>query len=100
MTKLEQAFTDALLSQLSQAEALTGVAEPRLAEQAQKLGGPAAVRNLLSRGQQTRQFAPLKAQGRLDLSPEALVVQGKYAELFTDDEANACLALLLEAGMY
>ncbi len=100
MTKLETAFTADLLRSLSEAEQLTGVGEPRLRQQAEKLGGPKAVKELLKRGQSTRQFAPLKEKKRLDLSPEALVTKGKYAELFTDEEVDLCLSALLEAGMY
>jgi hypothetical protein len=55
---------------------------------------------MLHRRQVTRQFEPLKQKKRLDLSPEALVVKGKYGALFTDEEVNLCLEALLEAGMY
>lgn len=100
MTKLETDFTLALIQSIQEAEALTGVAESRLLRSAQEQGGAAAVKQMLSRGQMTRQFAPLKKLGRLDRSPEALVIQGKYASLFTDEEVNQCLAALLEAGMF
>lgn len=100
MTKLETEFTAALIAAINQAEALTGVGEPRLVAQAQKDGGPKAVRQMLSRGQMPRQFAHLKEQGHLELSPEALVIQGKYASLFSDDEVNLCLETLLSAGMF
>lgn len=100
MTKLETEFTTDLLQSLAEAEALTGVGEPRLRQQAEKLGGPKAVQELLKRGQTTRQFQPLKEKKRLDLSPEALVTKGKYAALFTDEEADICLSALLEAGLY
>ena len=99
MTKLETAFTAELLKNLAAAAELTGVEEARLRQQAEKLGGPKAVKELIARGQMTRQFQPLKEKKRLDLSPEALVTKGKYAELFTDEEVNLCLQALLEAGM-
>lgn len=100
MTKLETAFTAELLKNLAAAAELTSVEEARLRQQAEKLGGPKAVKELITRGQMTRQFQPLKEKKRLDLSPEALVTKGKYAELFTDEEVNLCLQALLEAGMY
>ena len=100
MTKLETDFTLALIQSIQEAEALTGVSEPRLLRSAQEQGGPAAVKILLSRGQMTRQFEPLKKLHRLDQSPEALVIQGKYASLFTDEEVNQCLAALLDGGMF
>lgn len=100
MTKLETEFTTALRAAITEAEALTGISEPRLLEQAERDGGAKAVRQLLARGQMTRQFAPLKQLGRLELTPEALVIKGKYAVLFTDDEVNLCLQTLLDAGMF
>lgn len=100
MTKLETEFTAELLRVLAEAEKVTGIGEPRLRQQAEKLGGAKAVQQLLSRGQQTRQFEKLKEQKRLELTPEALASKGKYAQLFTDDEVNLCLQTLLDAGMY
>lgn len=100
MTKLETEFTAALISAVNQAESLTGVGEPRLIQQAETIGGVKAVKQQLSRGQLTRQFTPLKNQGHLELSMEALVIQGKYAALFTDEEVNLCLETLLDAGMF
>jgi hypothetical protein len=45
-------------------------------------------------------FDGLAKIGHLELSPEALAVQGKYGALFTDEEANFCLSVLCEAGFY
>ena len=100
MTKLETEFTAALLDRLAQAQTLTGVVETRLQTQTEREGGVKAMRQLLSRGQMTRQFAPLKEKNRLDLTPEALVIQGRFAPLFTDAEVDLCLQTLLDAGMF
>lgn len=100
MTKLEETFTQVLLEQLAAAEAATGVAETRLADQARTLGGAQAVRQLLDRGRTTRQWTPLQRAGRLDLSVEALAVRGRFAPLFTDRQADECLQRLLEGGFY
>ena len=100
MTKLETEFTAALLEQIRRAEQETGMEEPRFTTQIQKNGGPAAMKELLRRGQMTRQFEPLREKGRLDLSPEYLVTRGKYGPLFTDEEVDICLAALLEAGAF
>ncbi len=97
---MDTTFTEELLRQLKQAEDVTGVSELRLAEQARAQGGVRAVREYLRRGQVSRQFLPLKEKGRLELSPENLVIQGKYAALFSDEEVNACLDALLEAGFF
>lgn len=54
----------------------------------------------LRRNRPSDAFDSLAQAGRLDLSAEASAVKGKYGPLFTDDEVNACLALLLEAGYF
>lgn len=100
MEQLERTFTTELLGQLSAATEVTGVQEARLQEQAEKSGGVQAVKQLLSRNQTTRHFQRLKELGRLELSVEAMVIQGKYSSLFTDDEVNACLDVLLENGYF
>lgn len=100
MQNLENSFTTALLAQLEQAEKLTGVEESRLWQQAEKLGGVKAVQQMISRGQISRQFQPLKQMKRLDLTAEALVIQGKFGALFSDEEVNECLSVLLENGMF
>lgn len=100
MAKLDMEFTAELLQNLREAEKVTGVAETRLKTQAEALGGAKAVGQLLAKGQQTRQFAALQAKGRLDLTPEALVIKGRFGPLFTDEQVNLCLQTLLEAGMF
>ncbi len=43
-------------------------------------------------------FGSLADLGRLDLSLEALAVDKRFTELFTDEEANTALLRLLDAG--
>jgi len=43
-------------------------------------------------------FNDLAAKGLLKLSLEALAVDKRFTELFTDEEANEALTRLLEAG--
>lgn len=43
-------------------------------------------------------FNLLARKGRLDLSLEALAIDKRYTQLFTDEEANEALMRLLEAG--
>lgn len=97
---MDSKFTRELLEQLKQAEDETGIPETWLAEQAKRYGGVKAVGEYLRRGQLTRQFSALQKRGRLELSPESLVIQGRYAELFSDEQVNACLERLLEAGFF
>lgn len=43
-------------------------------------------------------FHLLAQKGRLDLSLEALAVDKRFTQLFTDEEANEALMRLLDAG--
>ncbi len=43
-------------------------------------------------------FNDLAAKGQLKLSLEALVIDKRFTQLFTDEEANEALQRLLEAG--
>ena len=45
-------------------------------------------------------FNELKAKNALKLSLEALAVDKRFTELFSDEEANEALTRLLEAGYY
>jgi len=45
-------------------------------------------------------FNLLAQLGKLELSLEALVVDKRFTGLFTDEEANAALERLLEAGYF
>ena len=72
----------------------------RFVRSVQTTGGVSAVRELCRRNRPSDAFDSLAQAGRLDLSAEASAVKGKYGPLFTDEEVNACLALLLEAGYF
>ena len=43
-------------------------------------------------------FNDLTDKGQLELSLEAIAIDKRYTELFTDEEANEALTRLLEAG--
>ena len=45
-------------------------------------------------------FQALADKHRLDLSLEALAVNKRFTELFSDEEANTALSRLLDAGYY
>jgi hypothetical protein len=100
MTKdLSAQFQQALLDSCAKAAQL-GVRSPRLEKQIAQRGGVDALRENLRRSRVSDLFDGLSGLGHLELSPEALVVQGKFGPLFTDEEADFCLAVLCEAGYY
>ena len=55
-------------------------------------------KRILSGSRLSDGFNLLAQQGRLDLSLEALAVDKRFTQLFTDEEANNALLRLLEAG--
>lgn len=58
----------------------------------------AAAHRCLSGRRLSDGFTQLAEQKRLDLSLEALAVDKRFTQLFTDEEANEALTRLLEAG--
>lgn len=97
MKAAEPAFAAALSDRLD-AAAACGVAQKRLRAQIERYGALNCAKTLLARGQISDGFDALAAAGRLDLSLEALAVEGRFAALFTDEEVNQALSTLLEAG--
>jgi len=59
-----------------------------------------SAKRVLSGNRLSDGFNELKAKGSLKLSLEALAVDKRFTELFTDEEANEALTRLLEAGYY
>ena len=55
-------------------------------------------KRILSGSRLSDGFNDLAAKGHLELSLEALVVDKRFAQLFTDEEANNALMRLLDAG--
>lgn len=55
---------------------------------------------LLSGSRISDGFAALESCHHLELSLEALVVDKRFTQLFTDEEANRALDRLLDAGFY
>lgn len=92
-------FTKALERAMDEAEAL-GCRMARLRRDVAQYGGTETVKSWLRRDRSFDGFAELEQLGRLDLSPEALAVQGRFGTLFTDDEVNRCFERLCAAGYY
>ena len=55
-------------------------------------------KRLLSGSRTSDGFGDLARKGQLKLSLEALVVDKRFTQLFTDEEANTALMRLLDAG--
>jgi len=66
----------------------------------EEAGGLEAARKLLSAGSVSSGFSALWEKGRLDLSVEAVVLQDRFAGLFTEEELDIARDRLAEYGYH
>ena len=90
---MEQKFAAAWAANRAKAEAIGVKMRPVSDSEALKTAKRALSGSRLSDG-----FNQLLAQNSLHLSLEALVIDKRFTQLFTDEEANEALTRLLEAG--
>lgn len=77
-----------------------GCPTKRLLQTLETKGGVETVQELCKRGRASDGFDELCAKGHGELTLEALALRGKYGTLFTDEEVNHCLDLLMQAGYF
>ena len=92
---MEEKFIAAWASAREKAAALGVKMRPVPAEEAMKTAHRCLSGRRLSDG-----FNALKDKGRLELTLEALAIDKRYTELFTDEEANEALERLMEANFF
>ena len=90
---MEKKFAAAWARNRAKAETLGVKMRPVAEEDVLKTAKRTLSGNRLSDG-----FNLLQAKGQLNLSLEALVVDKRFTQLFTDEEANEALMRLLEVG--
>ena len=90
---MEKKFAAAWARNRAKAETLGVKMRPVAEEDALKTAKRTLSGNRLSDG-----FNLLQVKGQLNLSLEALVVDKRFTQLFTDEEANEALMRLLEVG--
>lgn len=100
MSALENEFTQELIKRTEEAAKACGYNPARFVQAVEKNGGVRTAKSYISRNRTSEGFEKLQMCGKLDLSMEAVVVDKKYAALFTDDEVNSCFMLLCEYGFY
>lgn len=93
-------FTAALLRAIQTAQDDCGIRQTWLRQSVLDYGGVPAAKRQIKRSCASEGFDALAQVGRLELSLEALVVSAKFNALFTDEEVNACFALLCGADYY
>ena len=97
---LEQKFQEELINNCRLAEEKCGYRFTRFLQTVEKFGAVKTAKEILRKGRQSEGFDKLQQAGLLKLTMEALMIDKKYADLFTDDEVNSCYELLCEYGYY
>ena len=97
---LEKAFQQEAMAQAQTAMLVWGCPTQRLYQSLETRGGVETARELAGKRRLSDGFDALRRCGHLELSLEALMTKGKYGALFTDEQVNWCLEVLLEAGYY
>lgn len=100
MTALEKQFSEALIKNSEQAEKIGGCKMTRFIQTIEKFGGVKTAKEIIRKGRVSDGFEALQKAGQLKYTMEAMVVDAKYAELFSDDEVNSCYEILCEYGYY
>ena len=90
---MEQKFVAALMANQEKAQRMGVRMRPVDPENALKNAHRCLTGNRISDG-----FSILADKGHLELSLEALVIDKRFTALFSDEEANAALMRLLDAG--
>ena len=90
---MEQKFIAAWATNREKAAAIGVRMRPVTDDEAMKQAHRSLIGNRISDG-----FSVLADKRRLDLSLEALAVDKRFTQLFSDEEANNALTRLLDAG--
>jgi len=100
MATLEKQFEEELIKKCELAQKQCGYRPTRFLQTISKFGGVKTAREILRKGKVSDGFEILQKAGLLELTMEAMIVDKKYGELFTDDEVNSCYELLCEYGYF
>ena len=97
---LAQTFQAQAIAQAQTAMLAHSCPTKRLIQNLEHYGGVETVKELARRHRLSDGFDALVRCGHPELTLEALAVQRKYGSLFTDEEVNWCLQVLVEAGFF
>ena len=100
MTTLEKQFTESLIKNCEQAQKVCAYRGVRFMQTVQKFGGVKTAKEIIRKGRLSDEFEILEQAGQIKLTMEALVVDRRFSDLFTDDEVNSCYEILCEYGYY
>lgn len=100
MATLEKQFEEELIKKCEIAQKQCGYKPTRFLQTISKFGGVKTAKEILRKGKVSDGFETLQQAGLIELTMEAMIIDKKYGELFTDDEVNSCYELLCEHGYY
>lgn len=100
MDKLEKKLQEEVIKNCEIAEKEYGCKMTRLLETINRFGIVRTAQEILRKGRTSDCFNKLVEKGAIGLTMEATIVKSQYAELFTDEEVNACFDLLCENEYY
>ena len=100
MGQLEKKLQEAVIKNCEKAEKECGCKMTRLIQTIERFGIVRTAQEIIKKGRTSDCFERLVEDKRVELTMEAELVKGKYADLFTDEEVNACYDLLCENGYY
>lgn len=98
--KTAQLFQAQALKNAQTAMLVHGCPTKRLITALETHGGAETLQELARRHRLSDGFDALVRCGHPELTLEALAVQGRFGSLFTDEEVNWCLEVLVEAGYF
>lgn len=100
MIALEKKLQQEVIKNCELAEKEYGCKMTKFLQTIERFGIVKTAQEILRKGRTSDCFNKLAEVGRLDLTMEAVIVKGEYAELFTDEQVNDCYELLCEKGYY
>ncbi len=100
MIALEKKLQQEVIKNCELAEKEYGCKMTKFLQTIERFGIVKTAQEILRKGRTSDCFNKLAEVGRLDLTIEAVIVKGEYAELFTDEQVNDCYELLCEKGYY
>lgn len=100
MIALEKKLQQEVIRNCELAEKEYGCKMTRFLQTIERFGIVRTAQEIFRKGRTSDCFNKLAETGHLELTMEATIVKGEYAELFTDEQVNYCYELLCEKGYY
>lgn len=100
MKTIEKQFEEMWIRNCEDAQKQCTCRLTRLLQNIAKFGGVRTAKEILRKGRMSDDFEVLQKAGLMKLTMEALVVDRRFVELFSDDEVNKCYEILCEYNFY